>query len=205
MNIQFNYIDENLKRILENPDSVMYISPFDVGKKKALFAVVKEDEGVYKKVQLTKEESKLTFPFEPLYWFYNGPGYTLLDNFISFHNNIAVNITNLDGFKYKTFDDEEIKNFSKKTRIINKIAGVNIFATFSDGSATFVTRDSSKHFEKNGNINAYIDMLKAHKEYNPKHETYKCIEAYSVDNDTFIIPELQKKEEQPKVKKKTIV
>ena len=185
------YIDENLNMIIQNPDSVMYLRPYDIGNKKALFAIIKEEEGVYKKVQITKEQHKMNFPFEPIYWFYKGPGYFYLKDYIVFDNYLALNATNLDGFKRQTLDGRKLFN-------------VGVFATFNDGSATFVKRQTAKEFEKKGGIQAYIDLLKQHKEYEPKYDTYKCIEAYSHNDDTFIIPELQERiEEQQKVKKLT--
>ena len=36
------YIDENLNRIIQNPDSVMYLRPYKIGNKRALFAIVKK-------------------------------------------------------------------------------------------------------------------------------------------------------------------
>ena len=54
-NVQLEYIDENLSEIMQNPDSVLYLRPYDVGNKRALFAMVKEEQGVYRKVQITKE------------------------------------------------------------------------------------------------------------------------------------------------------
>ncbi len=181
------YIDENLNKIIQNPDSVLYLRPYDIGCKRALFAVIKEDQGVYKKVQLTKEQSKMSFPWEPIYWFNNGPGRFFLKDFISFYNELALNTTNLDGFKTKILE--------------NKIYNVGIFAIFNDGSATFIIRERAKKFDKQGGIQSYIDLLKQHKEYNPQCDTYEIIEFHSVNDDTFIIPELQKEtEEQPKVR-----
>ena len=83
--MQLEYIDENLQEIMSNPDSVMYLRQYDIGRKRALFAIVKEKQGIYKKVQITKEQSKSNFPFEPIYWFYKGPGYLYLKNFIVFN------------------------------------------------------------------------------------------------------------------------
>lgn len=189
------YIDENLNMIIQNPDSVMYLRPYDIGNKRALFAVVKEEEGIYKKVQITKEQHKMNFPFEPIHWFYQGPGYFYLKDFIVLDNWLALNTTNLDGFKHKLLEE-------------SKIFKVGIFATFNDGSATFIKRQTPKEFEKKGGIQAYIDLLKQHKAYEPKYDTYKYIESYNQNDDTFIIPELQqKKEEQQEngsVLKKTI-
>ena len=47
-----------------------------------------------------------------------------------------------------------------------------------------------KNLKKKGGIQAYIDLLKQHKEYEPKYDTYKYIECYSHNDDTFVIPEL---------------
>lgn len=184
------YIDENLNRIMQNPDSVLYLRPYAVGNKgnkRALFAMVREEQGVYRKVQITKEESKMTFPFEPICRLYNGPGYFYLNNFIVLNSNtFALNTTNLDGFKAKPLVGDK----------------TGVFATFSDGSATFVWRERPKKFEKKGGIQPYIDLLKKYKEYEPKHDTYKYIEGFDEVDGLFVIPELQTKiEEQPMVKK----
>lgn len=48
------YIDKNLNNIIENSNNVLYLRPYDIGYKRALFAIVKEEQGVYKKIQLTK-------------------------------------------------------------------------------------------------------------------------------------------------------
>ena len=200
MTAYMEYIDENLEKVLQDPNNIMYIKPFDVEYKKALFAVIKEDEGIYRKIQITKEQSKMSFPFEPTYHFFSGPGYMLSKKFISFNNTTAVNVEKLDGFKDKIFSDNDYNK--KKKPLIDKIASVNIFATFNDGTATWIRRDSLRHFEKKGGIKPYIDLLKQYKEYAPKYDYYEWIEYYSNESDKFIIPELQKnKEEQPKVKK----
>lgn len=189
--MQFEYIDENLNKVIENIDNVLSFKPYNVGNKRALFAIIKEDEGIYKKVQITKEQSKMSFPFEPLYWFYKGPGYLCLKKFMSLNNWMALNTTHLDGFKHKILDD-------------HKIYKVGIFATFDDGSATFVIRESIKKFQKQEGVKPYIDLLKQYKKYSPQHNNYKIIDYHKINDDTFIIPELQKEnEEQTKVKKIT--
>lgn len=183
----FEYIDENLNKIIQNPDSILYLRPDAVRKKQALFAMVKEEQGIYKNVQVTREQSKMTFPWEPIYYFYKGPGYLFLKKYIILHNWIALNTTNLDGFKFKRLDD--FKGF------------VGIFATFNDGSATFVRRQKEKEFQRQGGIESYINLLRQHKEYDPQHENYQIIECYNNDDNTFIIPELQSKiENQSKVR-----
>ena len=50
-NVQLEYIDENLNRIIQNPDSVLYLRPYNVGNKRALFAMVKEEQGEKFKLQ----------------------------------------------------------------------------------------------------------------------------------------------------------
>lgn len=186
MQFNFNYIEENLNRIIQNLDSVLYLRPYDIENKRALFAVVKEEQGLYRKIQITKEVSKMTFPFEPLYWFYNGPGHFFLKDFICFNNILALNSTNLDDFIAEELDERKI---------------VGIFATFDDGSATFVIRKSKKRFEKQGGLQPYIDLLRQYKEYESNYDTYEIIECYSNDDDTFVIPKLQEKiEEHQKAK-----
>ncbi len=176
----FEYIDENLNRIIQNPSSVLYLRPFSIGKKEALFAIVKEENGVYKKVQITKEISKLIFPIEPIFHFYNGPGRCFLNNFMTFNNYIALNISYLDGFKTMQLD--------------NYIYNIGIFATFNDGSATFVKREKIKSFEKQGELTPYINQLKQFKDYEPQYKNYNIIESHKVDDETFVIPELQNQE-----------
>ena len=175
----FSYIDENLTQILQNPDSVLYLKPYDVGKKRALFAILKEGQGIYKKIQITKEQSKGDFPWEPIYQFFKGPGYLYFNNFIVMnHNWIALNLTNLEGFKEKILSEKFYK--------------IAIYALFNDGSATLVTREGEKKFQKQGGINAYLDLLKKYKKINTTHETYQWIDGYVSESETtVIVPELQ--------------
>lgn len=175
--MQLVYIDENLKSVMDNPDSIMYLRPYDIGNKRAVFAVVKEEEGVYKKVQLTEAQSKMIFPFEPIYWMCQGPGYWLLKDYMVFENWVALNTTMVDGFRHKPLDGAKVFN-------------VGIFATFSDGSATYIKRVTSKEFDKKGGIQSYIDMLQKCKEYDPQHESYYPIENYFDKSNQIIIPEL---------------
>lgn len=190
MNFEFNYIKENIERINQNPDSVFIIEPGFVGKKKALFALVKEDDGVYKNIQLTKEVSDWIFPAMPIYDFHNGPGYYLLDNYLIFDNYRAVNITNLEGFRLAAI----------KAKVFN----TGLYATFNDGSATFIIRNSAKSFEKNGGLEPYIKLLEQYKEYNPQYETYEVIEKNYIGDNTYIIPKLQEKNKK-EVKTKKLV
>ena len=187
--MQLEYIDQNLNRIMQNSDSVLYLRPDNIGNKRALFAMIKVEKGVYEKLQITKEQSKMTFPFEPLYLFYRGPGYLFLKNYIIFNNFLALNSTNLDGFKVENLGE-------------HKIFSVGIFATFIDGSSTFVIRERKNKFEKHGGIQPYINLMRQYKEYEPKYDTYEEIECYCIGDNTFVIPKLQEKlKEQTNVKK----
>lgn len=178
--MQLQYIDENLNKIIQNLDSVLYLKPYNVGHKRALFAIVKEEQGVYRKVQITKEQSKMSFPWEPIYWFYQGPGYFYLKDFIVLNSNgLALNTANLEGFMYK-----ELKDNKKQ---------VGIFATFSDGSATFVIRENTKEFEQQNGIKTYMDLLKQYKEPKLNYNNYEIIEYYINSEDTFTIPKLKEK------------
>ncbi len=188
--MHFEYIDENLDEVIQNIDNVLYFRPYEVDGKQALFAMMKIDNGVYTKLQITKTMSKVHFPFEPIYWFSKGPGYKLMrDNeFLIFDNWTALNISNLEGFKQQKLD---------KHRIFN----VGLFATFSDGSATFIRRETPKKFAKEGGLDFYIDTLKQYKEFNPQYEEYQIIECFDAGYSTIAIPKLQEKKEQQKVKK----
>ena len=44
------YIDENLKKVMENIDKVLYVEPFEVGNKTALFAVVNESNSTVQRL-----------------------------------------------------------------------------------------------------------------------------------------------------------
>ena len=184
---KFKYIGENLDKVLENLDNVLYLKPYDVDGKQALFAVIKEEKGNYRKIQLTEEQSKWTFPWEPIACFNKGTGNLYSKDFITFFNWLSLNPINLEGFKYKLMEE-------------NKTLNVGIFATFNDGSAVFIRRDKENSFRKNGGIKSYINLLRKYKEYKPQHEHYHIIDTYNNGDDTFTIPEL-KETEQPKVKR----
>lgn len=173
------YIDENLQEIMANIDSVLYIKPYDVKNKIALFAVIKEKPGVYRKIQISKEQSKGMFPFEPIYWLNKGPMYFSLNDFIPVLENwMALNTKNMDGFKAKKLDD-------------NRRYNIGIFAAFNDGSATFCIREKEKKFKKYGGIEPYNNRLKAFKNPNLQYEKYYPIISDNFNNeDTCIISEL---------------
>lgn len=186
----FRYIDENLNKILKSPESVLFIRPLDVGKKKALFAIVKEDEGIYRHIQITKEMSNSNFPFDPIYLLYNDRGDELLKNFIkpTCDSDLALNIHHLEGFKIVKLEQYKILN-------------IGIYAIFEDGTATFVTRERKKYFQKHGGIKPYVRSLEKYDEYIPQHDMYYCIEHHYLKDNIYVVPELLHKEnEQSKAK-----
>ena len=171
--INFEYLDDNLEKVLQNPKSVVCFKPYDIGNKEALFAIVKESEGVYKKIQLTKEQSQLEFPFVPITLFKDGPGHSILKKFMIFDGMIAVNTDNMDGFMFK-YHEKDKKN-------------VGIFATFIDGSATLVACKKLKKFKEDGELGPYTAMLNKNKDCKRTHDSYLVIEDHKTDDDTFII------------------
>lgn len=177
MQVQFKYIEENLKKVIENTNSIMYIKPYEINKQKALFAVVKESEGVYKRVQLTESLHKAFFPIEPLCYLVNGPLYFHLKNYIGFDNHMALNLDNLNGFSTK--------------QLSGKFFNTAIFSTFNDGSAAFIKRVNLRAFNKKGGIKAYNDLLKICKDTERKAEEYYPI-CFPENSNTLVIPELQK-------------
>ena len=112
-----------------------------------------------------------------MYWFYKGPGYFYLEDFIVLDSWLALNTANLDGFRSYKINDSKIYN-------------IGIYALFTDGSATFITRENEKKYNKNGHLDSYYDLLKQYREPNTQRETYYCIDNYISDRNTIVIPEL---------------
>ena len=184
--MQFNYIEENLLKIIENPESVMYIKAFDTGKNRALFAVVKEGEGSYRKIQITKGQSRLNFPVNPIDIFNNDFG-SYLENFIIFDKLIAFNKSHFEGLKTKPLNNKTYFN-------------LGVFAIFDDGTATHIINDNDKKFEENGGTLGYRKLLdKKDISFSSSRDTYEIIEFYSGDDDTFIIPSLKQNNNKQKV------
>lgn len=164
-----NYIDENLEKITENLENVLYIKPYNIGHKRALFAVVKEGAGIYKKIKITKEESRLTFPFEPLLLFDN---FLLKDFIVLNSNNLALNKNWIDGFKIIKHD------FNR--------SNIDIYAVFSDKSATFVRTEREKTFNKNGGIDSFNKFLENYNVDKVNNNEYRIIEYYFPDDSDII-------------------
>lgn len=177
--MRFEYIDDNLLSIMNNPDNVMYIKPYNMGKKFALFAMVKEDDGVYRKVQLTLPQTKFNFPKDPILIFSQGLGRFYLKNFFMFDNSVAFNKKYFVGFKCKTVSERFYFN-------------LGIFAIFNDGTATLVVCDNERKFRFHGGYKKYDDFLSEHgKEFKLTNVPHEIIESYREDEDTFVIPNLQ--------------
>lgn len=185
-----NYIDESLEKITENLENVLYIKPYNIGHKRALFAVVKEGAGIYKKIKITKEESGLTFPFEPLLLFDN---FLLKDFIVLNSNNLALNKNWIDGFKIIKHD------FNR--------SNIDIYAVFSDKSATFVRTEREKTFNKNGGIDSFNKFLENYNADKVNNNEYRIIEYYFPDDSNIIeIPILKNSDQidEEKVPVKTL-
>ena len=181
--MKFEYIQENLLYIMENPEAVMYIKAYDIGKQRALFAVVKAEDGVYKKVQITKGQSKLNFPVEPMFLFSQGPGFFFLENFYVYDNLYAFNKDYFEGFKSKDLDNRTYFN-------------LGVYAVFNDGTATHIINDNNTTFNLKGGVKQYIRLLDTNNvSFTQTHDKYEIIERYQEDDDTFVIPKLRNKKD----------
>ncbi len=175
MIVNFKYYEENLKKVIENPNSVLFIKPYEIGNQKSLYAVVKEEDGVYRRLCLTEKMNKNFFPIEPLCYLKNGPLYFHLKNYIGFSNYIALNMDNLD-----SFCSEDLKG---------KIFNTAIFGVFNDGSSVFIKRTTKHAFKREGGIQTYNDLLELYKEVKMHDESYSI--CFPENSNVAVIPELQ--------------
>lgn len=171
------FIDKNIKEVRKNLKNVLYIRPYDIDSKRALFAVIKEEKGIYRRIQITEEMSKWNFPFETLNMFFEGPGHSFIKDFIILRqSNLAINKTNLEKFGYIKLNGYKIYN-------------IGICALFKDGSATYVKRIKEKELEKGTRLE-------------PTQDNYEIIEYYEANNNIYEISKLQESKE-TKTKKLT--
>ena len=159
---QFIINDENLEKVSENKDNILCIKPFNVENKKALFALMKLNNVLYYRTQLTESQSRLTFPFEPIYFLDKYTDFDFSD-YVVLHNQDAFNSKHLEGFKYKFSVDKKY---------------ARLYATFNSGVATYVQIEKTKGFLKHNGIEPYVELLEEHKEFKPTHEYYKILEYY---------------------------
>ena len=172
------FIDKNIKEVRKNLKNILYIRPYDIDSKRALFAVIKEEKGIYRRIQITEEMSKWNFPFETLNMFFEGPGHSFIKDFIILRqSNLAINKTNLEKFGYIKLNGYKIYN-------------IGICALFNDGVATRIDHyeeDMKPYLTKESN---FID-------------NYEIIENYCYGiMERCVIPKLKEKEE-TKTKKLT--
>ena len=81
----------------------------------------------------------------------------------------------MDGFRCNELDDAKLFN-------------VGIYATFYDGSATFVQRDIKRHFAKNGGINKFNNLLTPYKDIKMNYDTYYVIDTFFDKDNIAVIP-----------------
>ena len=172
----FNYITNNLKEVL-NTEKVLCIKPYRIENEKAMFAWIKVNEGVYTRIQITELQSECFFPFEPI----RNLG-VHLDNFLIISDAVALNRDYLEGFTTISIPNNE------KYTVIS--------ATFNDGSLIPILADRKKRFDKKGGITRYNKYIN---HYNPKFTSYYNIDYYNKEGIS-IIPQLQSKLDNPKVK-----
>lgn len=194
--MNLTYINENVKEVIQNMDKVLFLRKYKVGKNFALFAVVREDPGVYRRIQLSKPMSDWVYPYDALYYFFDGPGYFYDDKFMFFHDaNWGFNAQKVEGFGYMNLENYKINN-------------VGVYAKFFDGSATRIIRKTPRNFKKTGGVQPYINILKQYKECEENSvliDPCKIISWDDKDDDTLVIPSLHEKTvEEPMVRKRTL-
>ena len=129
MKKMYEFKTDNIKEILNNLDNVLYITPdyrkqIEYVDEWALFAIIKEEKGVYKKVQITTfmscQNFKITDVFNRFIEEYTS---NCLKDFILLKGNATLlNPAHFKGFNYSLLNE-------KHTRI---------YALFNDGVATHI-------------------------------------------------------------------
>lgn len=170
---QFIIKDENIERVIENKNNILCFKPFDVENKRALYAVLKENDNLYYKTQITESQPKIAFPYNPIYF---------LGEYTDFDFNDYVNINN-----HATFNSNYLEGFKYKFAINDK--NCFLYATFNTGVATYIQREKINGFLKHNGIEPYIELLEKYKEFNPKHDFYKILEYYDKGNGYFDVGE----------------
>ena len=139
------FIDKNIKEVRKNLKNVLYIRPYDIDSKRALFAVIKEEKGIYRRIQITEEMSKWNFPFETLNMFFEGPGHSFIKDFIILNGNATIlNPAHFKGFNYYQ---------------------LNIYALFNDGVATRIDHyeeDMKPYLTKESNFIDNYEIIENH-------------------------------------------
>lgn len=127
----FDYIEENLEKI-KNPNDVNIIKPRKVDKGYELWARINNGEAV----KLTKSMSKITFPFEPIYWLarevfgkFYFKDFGVVDNFV------AINKNHLKELQY--LDLQKLDTKGKR---------VGLYGRFDDGLIMFLAEPTRKYF-----------------------------------------------------------
>lgn len=124
MKKMFEFKSDNIKEILNNLDNVLYIYPdyrkqITYVEEWALFAIIKEEKGVYKKVQITTFMSSQNFKITDVFnRFIEEYTSNYLKDFILLNGNATI----LNPAHFKGFDYYQS----------------NIYALFNDGVATHI-------------------------------------------------------------------
>lgn len=151
MKKMYEFKSNNIKEILNNLGNVLYIYPdyrkqIEYVEEWALFAIIKEEKGVYKKVQITTFMSSQIFKITDVYSkFIEEYTSNYLKDFILLNGNATIlNPAHFKGFNYYQ---------------------LNIYALFNDGVATRIDHyeeDMKPYLTKESNFIDNYEIIENH-------------------------------------------
>lgn len=176
LNISFK---ENGMNKIKDPRNVLLIKPVGEGSKMWLRAIVKIGEGEYEAVDITKPQSVLSFPFEPMLSLQYYLGKYYLDNFIIDDNMHALNREYFTGFYSAGYDNDPKR--------------VAICAKFKDGSSSIYCRQKKKYFDKKGiyKLRKFLKDNGLEPGYGSPTSSDNLIERFLDDKGVAVIPSLR--------------
>jgi len=179
LSLNIKFYDDALNKI-KNPKNVLLIRPVAERSKMWLRAIVKNGEGEYESVELSKPQWKMDFPFEPMLslQFYLGKYY--FDNFIIDDN-------------FRALNKEQFVGFCSINYIGNPKL-VAICAEFKDGSASVYQNQKKKYFNKKGiyQLRKFLKSNGIEPRYGEEAKVYDTLIDRFLDGDgKAVIPTLK--------------